>query len=107
MQRAGWHAAAMTARVTDIDQRATRLYKETLYENHEFDKYLVFGLTTQRSKQLHRMHNVISVARPHAKVVHVNSMETDTDGLDRTCRNPMSRRATLCTSADTLALSRK
>ena len=28
MQRAGWHAAAMTARVTDIDQRATRLYKE-------------------------------------------------------------------------------
>jgi hypothetical protein len=27
-QRAGWHAAAMTARVTDIDQRATRLYKE-------------------------------------------------------------------------------
>jgi len=54
MQRAGWHAAAMTARVTDIDQRATRLYKETLYENHEFDKYLVFGLTTQRSKQLHR-----------------------------------------------------
>jgi hypothetical protein len=54
LQHAGWHAAAMTARVTDIDQRATRLYKETLYENHEFDKYLVFGLTTQRSKQLHR-----------------------------------------------------